>query len=311
MSHNYLQVLAPTNRMGTVYHNEPLAPRTTYRIGGPADILVEPRTARQVARIFKRLHKTATPFFILGGGANILISDLGIRGVVIATTRLNAYRVTGATITCGAGLAISEAAERSAARGLGGLHHFYAMPGSVGGALWMNARCYGKSIDQLLAHAEYVDGQGAIRRYTPTPRDFDYKRSPFQDPAITRCITAITFHAEHADPKQLRASMDMYKKDRESKGHFSAPSAGSVFKNNRAFGKPSGVIIDSAGLRGRAIGDAKISEQHANIFINTGQARATDMRALITYTRNEINRRYNIDLEQEIHYVGQWDEHEQ
>ena len=306
MAAEWLKYLSEINLRGSIHEDAPLAPHTTFRIGGPADALVEPADAHEVAALLQLANKYSIPYFVLGGGANILVSDAGFRGLVILTASLNEFSIENKMVRCGCGLPISDAAADSAAAGLAGLHHFFSMPGSVGGALWMNARCYGKSIDQLLHSVDYLDPLGKPYHYHPNPKDFSYKRSPFQASDPYTCITAVTFNLTPHYAQRLQAEMESYQHDRAAKGHFVAPCAGSIFKNNRAFGKPSGVIIDSLNLRGHYIGNAQISEIHANILINTGGASAADMRNLISYIYSQVDKRYAIKLEPEILFIGDW-----
>ena len=204
----------------------------------------------------------------------------------------------------GAGINIQDAAMITACNGMGGLHHFYGMPGTLGGAVWMNARCYGKSIAELLLEVSYYDENGKEGCCIARMSDFDYKKSPFQHQDIV--MSTITVRNTKADTNALKQKMFSYLCDRYQKGHYSAPSAGSVFKNNRIFGKPSGMIIDSLGLRGYRIGGAKISDVHANIFVNGGGASADDFRQLIEAVYQKVYHAYRIKLEREVQYVGDW-----
>ena len=204
----------------------------------------------------------------------------------------------------GAGIDIQDAAMITACNGIGGLHHFYGMPGTLGGAVWMNARCYGISIAELLLEVSYYDENGKEGCFIAHTSDFDYKKSPFQYWGVI--MSTITVRSTKASPNALKQKMFSYLRDRYQKGHYSAPSAGSVFKNNRIFGKPSGMIIDSLGLRGYRIGGAKISDAHANIFVNVGGASADDFRRLIEVVYQKVYQAYGIKLEREVQYVGDW-----
>jgi UDP-N-acetylmuramate dehydrogenase len=294
---------------GELRENEPLSGHTTFQVGGPADLFARPRHAHDVAALLSVAHAEHIPWFVLGGGSNILVADAGIRGLVIDTTGLQGVGVSGTTLTVGAGLPMSDASAQAADHGLGGLDFIYSMPGSVGGAVWMNARCYGGEIYDVLRSVELVEPDGRLTVYTPREADFDYKRSPFMSwPAI---MTSVSFTLRTADRRALWDSMHAHEADRRAKGHFAAPCAGSVFKNNRAFGNPSGVIIDRLGLRGFRLGGAKVSDLHANIIVNTGSATARDIRALIEHVRSEVKRRLGFDLEREVLYVGDWGSDEQ
>lgn len=299
------ETLAKINIDGLVRADEPMSRHTTLEVGGPADLYVRPSSEADVRQVVHAAREAAAPVFVLGGGSNILVADRGVRGVVMDMRGFDAVRQEGNRFVVGAGLPISDAAEGAVERGLGGLHFLYSMPGSVGGAVWMNARCYGSSIADVLEEVRLVNETGESEVYQARLDDFSYKSSPFQRRRAV--ITQTTFRLAPADPAALRAEMETYYTDRESKGHFAAPSAGSVFKNDRAFGKPTGALIDSLGLRGRQIGGARISDRHANIIINTGGARAEDIRRLIELVEARVRDELGLRLEREILLVGDWE----
>ena len=287
---------------GGVRFDEPLDQHTTYRVGGPADAFLSPISADDVAEVM-RLSRHI-PVFILGAGANILVSDRGIRGIVLDMGNLSSNRFNDTTLTAGAGLGMSEAARLALGRGLAGLEFIYAMPGSVGGSVWMNARCYERSVSDVLAYVEIVDQTGTSRRITPSPKEFAYKISPFQRQHWAIVAAGFTLHP--GNPVEIERTMLEHDEDRRRKGHFSSPSAGSVFKNNREFGAPSGKIIDTLGLRGTSIGGAKISELHANIITNTGKATACEILQLIEMVEKVVEESMGFCLEREVRLAGDW-----
>ena len=292
------------NIAGELRPEEPLAPHTTFRVGGPAELYARPCSEADLRALILFALRHQVSWFVLGGGSNLLVSDLGIRGLVIDTSELRHRSIAGTTLTVGAGLPVSDASAFAAEHGLGGLDFIYSMPGSVGGAVWMNARCYDGEIYDVLRLVRLVDPDGTVVEYTPRPEDFGYKRSPFMDrPGV---MTSVSFTLQRARPDDLWPRMRAHEADRRAKGHFSAPCAGSVFKNNRAFGRPSGAIIDSLGLRGFQIGGARVSDLHANIIVNTGNATASDIRAVIEHVGGEVQRRLGYELEREVLYVGRW-----
>jgi UDP-N-acetylmuramate dehydrogenase len=297
--------LEKINIAGTLRAEEPMHRHTTFEVGGPAELYVRPETAGDVQAVVRAAGEAQAPVFILGGGSNILVADRGVRGVVMDMRGFCDTRRENTRFTAGAGLPISDAAERAVDEGLGGLHFLYSMPGSVGGAVWMNARCYGSSIADVLEEVRLVDETGEYEVYTPREEDFGYKRSPFQSRRAV--ILDASFRLEPVDPRQARAEMKRYYADREGKGHFAAPSAGSVFKNNRAFGSPTGAIIDTLGLRGRQIGGARLSDKHANIIVNTGDATASDILRLIELIERRVREELGLELEREVLLVGDWE----
>lgn len=281
---------------------------TTFKTGGPADIYCAPADAEEIKLILKTIEQQAIPKYILGGGANLLVSDKGLRGIVIDTREINNLKITGKNhIQCGAGAVVDKAAETASEAGLAGLDSFYGMPGTIGGAVWMNARCYGKSISDLLVSVKYIDTSNNKTLILNTHEmEFDYKKSIFQ--RKNWIIIEADFLLQPGCRDEIRRNMDNNRADRENKGHYSGPSAGSVFKNNRAFGNPSGVIIDSLNLRGSKAGGAVISKDHANIFLNTGSATSADILSLIRLTQQKVYDAYGFNLEPEVQLLGDFDE---
>ncbi|MFP4300983.1 MAG: UDP-N-acetylmuramate dehydrogenase [Spirochaetaceae bacterium] len=299
--HQYFQDI---NIAGTVLFDEPMSRHTTFQVGGPADVFVTPRNEDDIPPVLSIASTVGAPLFVLGGGANILVADAGIRGVVLDISALNELGREGTLLHCGAGAEVTAVTSYAADAGLGGIDFLHSMPGSIGGAIWMNARCYGSSIVDILREVRGVTSEGARFVYRPRQDDWEYKRSPFQ--SRKDVITSCDFALFREEPSEVWDRMLGYYRDREQKGHFSAPSAGSVFKNNRAFGKPSGAIIDSLGLRGKQIGGAKISDRHANIIVNTGHATAREIRDLMEEVRQKVREELGFELEQEVLYVGEW-----
>jgi UDP-N-acetylmuramate dehydrogenase len=287
-------------------YNEPLESYTTFRVGGPAEVLALPGDTTELRDLLKCAAAADIPVTVLGGGANVVISDRGIPGLVIHTGRLNRITRQGEQLRAEAGLPVSTASAFAADHDLEGLDFIYAMPGSVGGAVWMNARCYDGEIAGILDSVEYVTMAGDERTYRANPADFSYKISPFQDGS--RLIVAATFNLllRPGAGKDLWQRMRSIEDDRRRKGHFEAPCAGSVFKNDRTIGEPSGKIIDSLGLRGLRRGGARVSPHHGNIIINTGTATAGDIRGLVTEVRDTVYRETGFVLEPEILFLGNW-----
>jgi UDP-N-acetylmuramate dehydrogenase len=220
-------------------------------------------------------------------------------------SRLTGTRADGTLVFSHAGTPISDVAEFALGEGLRGMEFAFSLPGSVGGAVWMNARCYGGEISDVLEHADYLDADLQPRHYRMGREDWSYKRSPFQD--ARSVILSAAFRLAPGSRGEMQALMDSHRADRERKGHFLHPCAGSIFKNNRAFGAPTGQLIDSLGLKGTRLGGAQVAPFHGNIFINTGGARASDMRALIDLVAGEVRARLGFELEKEVILVGDWD----
>lgn len=283
-----------------------LSDLTTFRVGGEADVLARPRSAVELQHVLEAARTADIPVFILGGGANIVVSDTGIRGLVVYLGDMRGVSVRGSIVVADSGGPVSDVAAQAANWELSGLEFIFAMPGSVGGAVWMNARCYGGEIAPILHRVSYVTLNGTPGTYVPQPDDWGYKRSPFQ--GADRVITMAEFRLTPAPGRREEMWREMrdHEDDRRRKGHFSYPCAGSVFKNNRAFGRPSGKIIDEVGLRGLRRGNAMVSEQHGNIIVNTGGASAQDIRDLAEDVQERVARATGFQLEPEILFVGEW-----
>jgi UDP-N-acetylmuramate dehydrogenase len=289
---------------GRLEEDELLAGHTSFRLGGPADLFAAPRTPEEVGRIVTLCARESVPCFVLGGGTNILVSDKGVRGVVIDLTLLGGLQAEGSLITALGGTPVSALSEFALSRGLAGMEFAYSLPGSVGGAVWMNARCYEREVSDVLEFVDYVDPDFGQRRLAMRRDEWDYKVSPFQ--GMRGVILRAGFRLAPGNPRQVEDRMQEHRQDREKKGHFLFPCAGSVFKNNRAFGAPTGVIVDSLGMKGRRIGGAQVATFHGNIIVNTGGATARDVLALIELVEDEVRRRLGFHLEREVLLVGEW-----
>jgi UDP-N-acetylmuramate dehydrogenase len=294
-------------------YDEPMSLHTSFKIGGPAEALIRPEDATAAAALLAAARAEGIPLFVLGGGANILVGDKGIPGIVMDTARIAAARIEedgpgGAELlVAGAGMSMDALCLEALSKGLGGLEDFAGMPGSVGGAVFMNARCYEREMSQVLA---WVSSAGPARRPVEAAL-WSYKRSPYQEfgSAAGELILEASFRlapADDAGVARIARVMRERRADREAKGHYRLPSAGSVFKNDRSLGAPTGKLLDGLGLRGRRIGDAMVSPWHANIYVNAGRATAADMRELIELAQAEARAKLGIELESEVLMVGEF-----
>lgn len=307
---NVGKILKKINLPCPTSYEEPMSRHTSFRIGGPADVFVTPRSTEELAATYKLLNDRKVPTFILGAGANILVADRGIRGAVIDMSGFQGCSLSqtghGGLLNAWAGTPISDVSNHALHHGLSGLEFIYSMPGSVGGSVWMNARCYGCSISEVLSRVEVLDEKGSITDLEVDREQFSYKRSPFQN--MNSLVLRASFSLVPGDRKQMQERMLSIKQNREQKGHFLHPCAGSIFKNNRAFGSPTGRLIDSLGLKGASIGEARVSELHGNIIVNTGNARGEDVLELILLLETKVREAFGFELEREILLVGQWQE---
>jgi len=295
----------------SVAFDEPMSTHTTFRIGGPADLFLTPRSVEALASILMLLRSAGIPVFLLGGGANILVADQGIRGAVIDTSMLSSIRREAPDSTilyAECGVPISTLCTEALVQGLSGLENFYGMPGSVGGAIYMNARCYEDDISLHINEITAISPTGEIASLSARAMQWSYKCSPFMPKGALAgyIIAAGRFSLAAGEPLQIAGRMRSRMEDRMHKHHFDYPSAGSMFKNNRDFGKPTGKILHELGLRGYRIGNAAISPWHANIFINLGGATARDMRALILHAQAVVLAATGWKLEPEVLFVGEF-----
>ena len=312
-------------------YDEPMSEHTTFKVGGKADVWVRPGRdifPAYAAKLLQAAREEGIPVFILGGGANLVVSDRGIRGIVLDTgdfqgvgrrEKRNAESLTalkdieaarlGASffaVQALCGTSVDGLCFRLAERGLSGLEFLAGMPGSAGGALWMNARCYEKSVSDVLVETEILD-ENFRRQVVPfRAEDFSYKKSPFQGRDVL--ILSARFAVQSRKPREIRREAVSYRRDRANKGHYRYPSAGSAFKNNRDFGNPTGKIIDELGLRGFSAGGAQIAPWHGNIVINTGNAAAADIKRLMDEVARRVKAERGFDLESEIIFAGEWGE---
>ena len=289
---------------GPVMFDEPMALHTSFKVGGPADIYAIPADLEDLKRLVSETRRQNAPLFPLGAGANILVADKGIRGIVIDLSGLNECGVSSTTIHAQAGCSMSSICELAANNALSGLEFIYAMPGSVGGSVWMNARCYGREVADVLEYVDVLTRDAVLKRAVPERRAFSYKNSPFQ--TTDSLIVAAGFALRPGNSDSVLQEMHLHRSDRDKKGHFFAPSVGSVFKNNRAFGHPTGKIIDILGLRGHRLGGAQISNLHANIVFNIESASAADILNLIEYMEARVKEEFGFLLEREVLLIGDW-----
>jgi len=298
-----------------ILYNEPMSAHTTFKVGGPAEVLFEPVFMEDIKSIMEFLKVNKQDFFVLGGGSNIVVSDEGINDAVICTQKMNTIKllskkvkVSGAvsevlSLKCGAGCLMDSIASFCEENSISGLETFSGLPGTIGGAVYMNARCYEHSISDILESVIYYNTEtAAIDTYKFNKEDWAYKKSPFQHSG--NIILEAVLKCSKGNAEQIKELNSSYVEDRRTKGHFKFPSAGSVFKNNHEFGSPSGKIIDETGLRGFSMGGAQIAPWHGNFIINTGSATAKDIWNLVCYIINEVKQKTGFELEPEIIFTG-------
>jgi UDP-N-acetylmuramate dehydrogenase len=309
---------------GDILENEPLGPKTTFKIGGPAELFIAPENFYSFQIALEALLKNNVRFFIMGGGSNIVFADEGFKGAVISTCNFNdtAYyppsnispqfgKITlqknEVLITCFSGTPMAAFVNFCTENSISGVEEFAGLPGTVGGAVYMNARCFDKSISDVIfsvSYQDYSDSKIKLHQELFNPKEWAYKKSPYQ--TGKKFITTATFRLiqkNASEQEKIKQECKKYIAERVDKGHFKFPSAGSVFKNNRDFGKPSGMIIDEAGLRGLTCGGAKVADFHGNFIINTGNATAQDVKTLVEQVQNKVHQKFGFSLEPEIIFI--------
>lgn len=289
---------------GQVHENYPLAPHTTYRIGGPSDIAIFPRSISDLSRAITLLHQHSFPITVLGGGSNVLVSDRGVRGAVIFLNHFNQREVNGTAVIADAGIPSHQVAVAAQAASLTGAEFLTWLPGSIGGACYMNARAYGGEISNIVSQAKVITPQGDIVNLIVSPDQFSYKQSLFQN--SNNIIVEVTLTLKPGQPSSISEKMAYIEAERRTKHQMDYPSCGCVFKNDPQAGISAGKLIEECSLKGFRIGDAQISPYHANFIINLGQATADQVYQVIEHIRKIVADKTQNELSLEVRLVGDW-----
>lgn len=298
---DFIRTIQDGNDEVFLLENEPMSDHTTFRIGGPADVYVEPATEEAFRRVMAEAAKRNIRTIVIGRGSNLLFDDAGFRGAVISTARLRRIRVEGNTLYAGAGASLNACANAACEAGLTGMEFAFGIPGSVGGAVFMNAGAYGGEICQILTESICYDGKdGTVKTLRAEEHHFGYRHSVYRDHP-DRVVLSASFALQPGDKTAIRAMMDDLMSRRMSKQPLEYPSAGSAFK--RCEGRFTAQMIDEAGLKGFSIGGAQVSEKHAGFIINRGGATSADVRGLIARIQRELKKRFEVDICPEIVYV--------
>lgn len=291
----------------------PLAPMTTFMIGGPADLLYRARTADELAEAINAARDTGTPYFVLGRGANILVGDGGFRGLIIRSAVMGIEFLDGCRVRAGAGEnTYPDLIEATVSRGLGGLHHFVGIPSSVGGALWQNLHFLSPAperertmfIGEILETASILTQEGERRTVDVTYFDFGYDHSILheRDDIVLDAVFRLNPHPEEALREVMRENLAWRGERHPDLERY--PCAGSIFQKIEGVG--AGRLIDECGLKGRRHGAAEIFQGHANIIVNLGGATAADVRHLIELAQHTVRAKLNYELVPEITFVGEF-----
>lgn len=280
----------------------PLAPLTTLRIGGPAELFAEVESEDALAALLAAAAETGAPFHLLGLGSNVLLPDAGLPGVVVRLGRpFKGLSISGTEVVAGAALALPTLARRTARRGLTGLEPLCGFPSTVGGAVWMNAGCYGAEIKDVLARAWLVERDGRRRSVTAAELGAGYRSTALQKTGSI--VTRASFHLAPADPAACLATIDELNRRRWASLPMKEPNAGSIFKNPP--GDYAGRLIEACGLKGARAGGAVVSPRHANVIVNAGGATAADVLELMLRARRAVAERFGVPLEPEVILAGE------
>ena len=287
-----------------VKENFSLAPYTSARIGGPADILVTADTAAELARIVKLLWKQEMPFTLLGGGSNVLISDRDVRGVVVMN-RAKAVKFHSGdqpTVTVESGVIFSNLANRCASKGLAGLEWAATVPGTIGGAVYGNAGAFGGDMTQNLISAELLTENGK-EKFTVEQMGYAYRTSILKRGELKAVVLSAELALKNSTKEEVTVKIQQFSAHRKATQPPGA-SMGSMFKNPP--GDYAGRLIEAAGLKGTRIGNAEISPVHGNFFVNHANTKAEDIRALIVLAQKTVKEKLGVTLELEVELVGEW-----
>ncbi len=287
-----------------VSEDEPLASRTSFGIGGPADFFVEMSRPQAIEEVIDGCVERGIPYLLLGAGTNLLIADAGVEGLVLRVVNRE-HQVDGREVRAGAGLKMMRLARIAADAGLRGFEFGIGIPGTVGGAVYQNAGCWGKELREVLVEVEgYMPGAGA-KTWSPVDLQFGYRTSALREGRLKGgLVIEAKFQLERGDGEAAKALMAKLTKERNETQPIKTKNSGSVFKNPP--GDSAGRLVQAAGLKGAREGNAVVSTLHGNFILNQGGATAVEVRRLIERIQAEVRRRFNLELETEVEMVGRF-----
>ena len=282
--------------------DEPMSRHTSFRIGGPADIMALPSTEAELISLLQRAAEHQIPVTLVGNGSNLLVRDKGIRGLVIKLgNMLNQIQVEGRTMTFGSGVSLALASKRAAENNFTGMEFAVGIPGSIGGAVYMNAGAYDGDMSKVVTSVRTVDATGQVRLLPAEEMDFGYRHTALQGSGLI--VTAVTVTLEQGDSSAIQAKMEDFSQRRSSKQPLELPSAGSMFK--RPPGYFAGTLIEQTGLKGYTVGGAQVSKKHAGFVVNIGGATAQDVLQLIQDVQEKVQAAHGVLLQPEVLVIGE------
>ena len=281
---------------------EPMAKHTSFRIGGPADVLAQPADEAELAALLKRAAEHAVPVTLIGNGSNLLVRDKGIRGLVIKLSNsFSDMKALGNELTFGSGISLAMASKKAASLSLSGLEFAVGIPGTIGGAVYMNAGAYDGEMAKVVTSVRVMDREGKISELKASELDFAYRHTALQNSGLI--VTSVTCVLQPDEADAIAAKMADFSQRRISKQPLELPSAGSMFK--RPPGYFAGTLIDQTGLKGYTVGGAQVSTKHAGFVVNVGGATAQDVLQLISDVQSKVFAAHGVRLEPEVLVLGE------
>ena len=286
-----------------IIENEPMKKHTTFKIGGTAEYFIKAETKEQIIKIIKYAKQTQIPLTIVGNGSNLLVLDEGIEGIVLQIKNENLNITTNkenVEITVGSGYKIAKLGHKLCECEISGFEELSAIPGTIGGAIYMNAGAHGKEIKDVITSVKCIDKDGNEIEFTTEEMQLGYRTSRFKDKKYI--ILEAKLKLQKGKKEEIKQKMQEYSNYRKEKQPLEYPNAGSTFKRGKDF--ITAQLIDQAGLKGYSIGDAEVSTKHSGFIINKGEATAKDILNLVKHVKEEVKKKFDKDIELEIEVIG-------
>lgn len=281
---------------------EPMTKHTSFHIGGPAELMAQPQSEAELQSLLMKAAEAAVPVTLVGNGSNLLVRDKGIRGLVIKLgSMLRDIKVSGNVLTFGSGVSLAQASKKAAELGLSGMEFAVGIPGSIGGAVYMNAGAYDGEMSKVVKSVRVMDAAGEVSELSAGELDFGYRHSALQ--GSSKIVTSVTVELAAGDKQAIAEKMADFSNRRITKQPLELPSAGSMFK--RPPGYFAGTLIDQTGLKGYTVGGAQVSTKHAGFVVNIGGATATDVLQLISDVQAKVFAAHGVHLEPEVLVLGE------
>lgn len=281
---------------------EPMTKHTSFHIGGPAELMAQPQSEAELQSLLLKAAEAAVPVTLVGNGSNLLVRDKGIRGLVIKLgSMLRDIKVSGNVLTFGSGVSLAQASKKAAELGLSGMEFAVGIPGSIGGAVYMNAGAYDGEMSKVVKSVRVMDAAGEVSELSAGELDFGYRHSALQ--GSSKIVTSVTVELAAGDKQAIAEKMADFSNRRITKQPLELPSAGSMFK--RPPGYFAGTLIDQTGLKGYTVGGAQVSTKHAGFVVNIGGATASDVLQLISDVQAKVFAAHGVHLEPEVLVLGE------